>query len=55
MKNKILVATAAAAGAALITAFVKHVNRRKATAAPVAQPKSHHLTNVFSHAKQNVV
>ena len=51
-KNKVLIATAAAAAGAAL--FIYMMRKRKVTKqSPEAIPsrKSHHLTDVFSHAK----
>jgi hypothetical protein len=55
MKNKILIAAAAAAGAALVTYLIRRAGTNSYSQTPQSIPakRSHHLTNVFAHAKNH--
>ena len=54
MKTKILIATAAAAaGAVLITYLVKRMKAGNSSPKTIPVNKSHHLTEVFVHAKNH--
>jgi len=53
MKNKIIIAAAAAVGTALIITLVKRRNANKHISDPIPSQKSHHLTDVFAHAKNH--
>ena len=55
MKKKIMIAAAAAAGAALILTFVKRKIAGKEISKIPASQRSHHLTDVFAHAKNTAV
>lgn len=48
--KKLLIAALAAAG---VIAYL--LNRKKPVKAPEVTPRTHHLTNVFSKAKQHAV
>lgn len=53
MKNKILISAIAAAGAALVTYLIKR-SKHTDNYPAVVEPKKHHLTEVFAHAKDHV-
>ncbi len=53
MKNKIIIAAAAAAGTALIISLVKRMKASKRISQPIPSQKSRHLTDVFAHAKNH--
>lgn len=50
MKKSIIIAALTAAG---VVAYL--LNRKKTTPSPVVPEHSHHLTNVFSKAKQKAI
>ncbi len=55
MKTKLLIAAATVAGALVATYLMKKKQLNKMVADVAPPKKSHHLTDVFAHAKQHVV
>ena len=54
MKTKLIIAAATVAGAFLVTYLMKKKKSNKRIAEPVPVKKSHHLTDVFAHAKNHI-
>ncbi len=54
MKTKLIIAAATVAGALLIQYFLKKAHAAEQIAPAVPLKKSHHLTNVFAHAKNHI-
>ena len=54
MKTKVIIAAATVAGALLVTYLMKKKQASKLIADEVPLKKSHHLTDVFAHAKNHI-
>ena len=54
MKTKLLIAVATVAGALVATYMMKKKQPLKMNADVVPTKKSHHLTDVFAHAKSHI-
>lgn len=55
MKTKLLIAAATIAGALVATYMMKRKQASRMTPDVAPPKKSHHITNVFAHAKQQAV
>ncbi len=53
MKNKIWIAAAAAASAALVAYLVRRSGKVSPTPQMIPAKRSHHITGVFAHAKNH--
>jgi hypothetical protein len=54
MKTKLVIAAATVAGALLVKYFMNRVEAARQHAIVVPPKKTHHLTDVFAHAKNHV-